>query len=101
MRIAVDAMGGDHAPEHPVAGAILAARELGADVVLVGQEDRIREVLQRHPAPPNVSIVHADQVTGSYLCGGRNRNGIALPRAAGTGRTAASPQGGVQSREAA
>ncbi len=62
MRIAVDAMGGDHAPEHPVAGAILAARELGADVVLVGQEDRIREVLRRHPAPSNVSIVHADEV---------------------------------------
>ena len=62
MRIAVDAMGGDHAPEHPVAGAILAARELGADVVLVGQEDRIQEVLRRHPSPPNVGIVHADEV---------------------------------------
>ncbi len=62
MRIAVDAMGGDHAPEHPVAGAILAARELGAEVVLVGQEDRIHEVLRRHPAPPNLSIIHAEEV---------------------------------------
>ncbi len=62
MKIAVDAMGGDHAPEHPVAGAILAARDLDADVVLVGQEDRIREVLRRHPAPPNIRIVHADEV---------------------------------------
>jgi glycerol-3-phosphate acyltransferase PlsX len=62
MKIAVDAMGGDHAPEHPVAGAILAARELGADVVLVGQEDRIRDILRRHPSPQNVSIVHADEV---------------------------------------
>lgn len=64
MRIAVDAMGGDHAPEHPVAGAVLAARELGADVVLVGQEDRIQEVLRRHPAAPDISIVHADEVIG-------------------------------------
>ncbi len=62
MRIAVAAMGGDHAPEHPVAGAILAARELGAEVVLVGQEDRIHEVLRRHPAPPNLSIIHAEEV---------------------------------------
>jgi glycerol-3-phosphate acyltransferase PlsX len=62
MKIAVDAMGGDHAPEHPVAGAVMAARELGADVVLVGQEDRIREVLARHTAVPSISIVHADEV---------------------------------------
>jgi len=62
MKIAVDAMGGDHAPEHPVAGAVLAARELGADVVLVGQEDRIRDILRRHPGPQNISIVHADEV---------------------------------------
>lgn len=64
MRIAVDAMGGDHAPEHPVAGAVLAACELGADVVLVGQEDRIQEVLRRHSRSAKVSIVHADEVVG-------------------------------------
>jgi glycerol-3-phosphate acyltransferase PlsX len=66
MKIAVDAMGGDHAPEHPVAGAVMAARELGADVVLVGQEDRIRESLKRHPAAPPISIVHADEVVGMH-----------------------------------
>ena len=42
----------------------MAARELGADVVLVGQEDRIGEILARHPAPPSFSIVHADEVIG-------------------------------------
>ncbi len=62
MKIAVDAMGGDHAPEHPVAGAVMAARELGADVVLVGQEERIKAVLQRHPNAPPMDIVHADEV---------------------------------------
>ena len=42
MRIAVDAMGGDHAPEAIVSGAVAAARELGVDVVLVGPEARVR-----------------------------------------------------------
>lgn len=64
MKIAVDAMGGDHAPEHPVAGAVMAARDLGADIVLVGREDRIRESLKRHPAAPPIRIVHADEVVG-------------------------------------
>ena len=62
MKIAVDAMGGDHAPEHPVAGAILAARELGADVVLVGQQERIEKVLAGYPNAPALEIVHAEQV---------------------------------------
>lgn len=64
MKIAVDAMGGDHAPEHPVAGAVMAARELGADVVLVGQEGPVREALRRHPDAPSLSVVHADEVVG-------------------------------------
>jgi len=62
MKIAVDAMGGDHAPEHPVAGAVMAARELGADVVLVGQEDAVNDALRRHSDAPSISVVHADEV---------------------------------------
>lgn len=61
MRIAVDAMGGDHAPESPVAGAVLAARELGAQVVLVGDEAVVRPVLERHGSPEGVTIVHAPE----------------------------------------
>ena len=64
MKIAVDAMGGDNAPEHPVAGAVLAARGLGAEVVLVGQQAKIEESLRRHSRPPNLEIVHAEQVIG-------------------------------------
>lgn len=62
MRIAVDAMGGDHAPEHPVAGAVMAARDLGADVVLVGQEGPVKEALARHAGAPPIEVVHADEV---------------------------------------
>lgn len=62
MKIAVDAMGGDHAPEHPVAGAVMAARELGADIVLVGQEGPVREALSRHGETDSLHVVHADEV---------------------------------------
>jgi phosphate acyltransferase len=66
--IAVDAMGGDHAPTVEVEGAIQAARDLRARVVLVGQEERIRAELARQGvANPrahrlHLSIVNATEV---------------------------------------
>ena len=48
MRIAVDAMGGDHAPGRPVDGALAAARHLGLGIDLVGRAGEIRAELQRH-----------------------------------------------------
>src|SRR3990170_1773216 len=62
MRIAVDAMGGDQAPEAIISGAVAAARELGADVVLVGREARVREELARHRGAPALEIVDAPEV---------------------------------------
>lgn len=47
MKIAVDAMGGDHAPGEVVRGAVQASREFHLPIVLVGPEDRIREELRR------------------------------------------------------
>jgi phosphate acyltransferase len=46
--IALDAMGGDHAPRVEVEGAILAARELEVRVLLVGIEAKIQQELRRH-----------------------------------------------------
>ena len=45
MKIVVDAMGGDRAPEVPIKGAVLAANELGCGVILVGCEKTIKGVL--------------------------------------------------------
>uniref|UniRef100_E6PJ59 phosphate acyltransferase n=1 Tax=mine drainage metagenome TaxID=410659 RepID=E6PJ59_9ZZZZ len=59
-RIAVDAMGGDHAPEEIVAGALLAVEAFGAHVVLVGDEARIRPLLQG-TASEHVAVVHAPE----------------------------------------
>ncbi len=63
MKIAIDAMGGDIAPQTPVAGAVRAARELDLEVVLVGPQDVIEQQLARYPKrPSNISIVHAPEV---------------------------------------
>ena len=65
MQIALDAMGGDAAPETPVAGAVRAARELPVDIILVGQRDAIEHQLASYPQrPKNLSIVHAPEVIG-------------------------------------
>jgi glycerol-3-phosphate acyltransferase PlsX len=56
MRIAVDAMGGDHAPAHPVDGAVAAARNLGLGIDLVGREDLIRAELARHPDADDLDL---------------------------------------------
>src|SRR5664279_2888905 len=63
LTIAVDAMGGDHAPKAEVEGAIRAARDLGVKVILVGQEDLVRRELQvqnGHLDLP-IEIVHASE----------------------------------------
>ncbi len=64
MRIAVDAMGGDYAPQELVKGsveAVLASESL--EVVLVGDEARVRAELDRHaPVNGRISVQHASQV---------------------------------------
>ena len=59
MRIAVDAMGGDNAPDAVVEGAVLAAREYQIEVLLVGQEDAINKTLLK--PEQGVSVIHAPQ----------------------------------------
>ncbi len=49
MTIALDAMGGDHAPRVEVEGAVLAARELGVRILLAGRPEAIKAELARHP----------------------------------------------------
>jgi glycerol-3-phosphate acyltransferase PlsX len=58
MKIAVDAMGGDYAPDEIVLGAIEAAREYRCDIILVGDETRIRKILDIHGANNLPIIVH-------------------------------------------
>src|SRR5580765_1457701 len=63
ITIAVDAMGGDNAPRPEVEGSVLAARELGVRVLLVGQPNAVRTELARHAAPNlPIEIVPATEV---------------------------------------
>jgi len=65
MRIALDAMGGDFAPEAIVKGAILAAQELKNDevILLIGKEDVIHALLKEYSyTGSNISVMHASQV---------------------------------------
>jgi glycerol-3-phosphate acyltransferase PlsX len=66
IRIAVDAMGGDHAPAAIVEGALAAARHLDVRVALVGAASRIEEVLASHDdwRRIGVDIVDAPDVVG-------------------------------------
>ncbi len=57
-RIAIDAMGGDHAPDEIVAGAVLAAREGLGHMILVGDEARIGPLVES-AGGADVEIVHA------------------------------------------
>ena len=64
MKIAVDAMGGDHAPDEIVRGALLYRREGGAsDLVLVGREDAIRKIAGER-IPAGITIREARDVVG-------------------------------------
>lgn len=62
-RVAVDAMGGDHAPREIVRGAVAAAEaDPSLEQILVGVEDKIRAELPRGEPPRGVAIVHAADV---------------------------------------
>lgn len=64
VKIALDAMGGDLAPAATIGGALWATRDLGIEVILVGQEDVIREELVRQGGAnePGIEIHHAPDV---------------------------------------
>ena len=63
-RIALDAMGGDHAPREIVAGALLATKEYGVEILLVGREEVVKSELAAlgEPAPRGIEIVDAREV---------------------------------------
>ncbi len=63
-RVAVDAMGGDHAPIEVVAGALdWARRNPGTDILLVGDQERVAALIDG-TQPANLTIVHASESVG-------------------------------------
>jgi len=64
VRIAVDAMGGDYAPREVIEGAILAQQKLGVDILLVGDQEVLRQYFQDHnyQETPHLRIVHSEGI---------------------------------------
>ena len=63
MKIVLDAMGGDNAPVVEVEGAIQAVKEFGHDLILVGDESRIKRELEKHGfSSDKITIKHASEV---------------------------------------
>jgi glycerol-3-phosphate acyltransferase PlsX len=65
MRIALDAMGGDHAPAPIIAGALQAVEaDSSLNVVLVGDQAQIEPEIKNNPDPSRISIFHCTQAIG-------------------------------------
>ena len=65
MKIIVDAMGGDNAPQAVVEGAVAAAKEYGVDIVLVGKQDIVEALVKENGGDAlgdKISIVNASEV---------------------------------------
>ena len=81
--VAVDAMGGDNAPDEIVAGAVEAVRRHGIQVVLAGRPGQLRPMLADHHATGEIRIVAADDSPGMDEGGlaswRRPRSSIAVP----------------------
>jgi glycerol-3-phosphate acyltransferase PlsX len=61
-RIAIDAMGGDFAPDEVVAGALRAKEELGVDILLVGDPELVKASIQKHSPSASVEVVPSEGV---------------------------------------
>ena len=69
MRIILDAMGGDNAPQAPVIGALQAAKDFGAQITLVGRGEEILSVMRSqgyNDLPEGMEIAHADEVVDMH-----------------------------------
>ena len=69
MKIILDAMGGDNAPQAPVLGALQAAKDFGAQITLVGKGEEILKVLKENgisDLPEGMEVAHADEVVDMH-----------------------------------
>lgn len=67
MKIIIDAMGGDNAPQVPVEAGIKAAQTLGVDIVLVGREEVIAEEIKKCGySGGGVEVVNAEEVITNH-----------------------------------
>ena len=84
MKIIIDAMGGDHAPDQIVLGALEAARDYGVEITLVGRGAQILDAMKHNgwdTLPAGVDVANADDVVDMHddpMQVFRNRKGSSL-----------------------
>lgn len=86
MKIIIDAMGGDNAPQSSVSGAVLAARDFGVEIVLVGDESQITACLAKTECADvrgKIEIVHtADKIemddSATSVTGAKKNSSLAV-----------------------
>ena len=69
MKIILDAMGGDNAPEAVVLGAVDAAKDFNTEIILVGRGEEILAAMKKHGVsdlPAGIAIAHADDVVDMH-----------------------------------
>ena len=67
MKIIIDAMGGDNAPQAQIEGAVKAINDFDVDIVFVGKENVIKKELSKYEYPhKRVEIVNADEVITNH-----------------------------------
>jgi glycerol-3-phosphate acyltransferase PlsX len=69
MNIAVDAMGGDHAPQAVVEGALLAEAALPVGLILTGDEYQLQDLLGPASRSPTILVAHAPETVGTGEAG--------------------------------
>ena len=80
MKIAVDAMGGDFAPEEIVKGSVAGAREHGVGIILAGPEDIINPELAKHDTSGlDIEIEHTDEDKTNHDQSGQKQGDKELP----------------------
>jgi len=86
MRIVLDAMGSDNYPEPEVIAAVEAAKRFGDEIFLVGQQEKLIPLLEKHnPSKTPVTLIHApevfemtDKISGSALRKAENSMGVGM-----------------------
>lgn len=67
MKIIIDAMGGDNAPQAQIEGAVNAMKDMGVDIIFVGKESVVKKELEKYEYPKDrVTIVNADDVITNH-----------------------------------
>ena len=63
MKIIVDAFGGDNSPDEVIKGSAMAVEQLGVEVVLTGDENKIKKFAEENGVSLNgISIIHTESV---------------------------------------